>query len=188
MPSKSKSKSKPNQIAEKQNSGGRVAVFDILENVQKVCTTWYNILHRVAVFDILENVQKVCTTWHKICKDPAMWRVICLDKFFGYISPHEMVRLWEICKHAVDRSQCQLVSITIVDIIAADRLLEYVADRSSQLRCLEIRYGYGNTYGSWTEVLKNFPLLEELGLYLTKIPKEAKCWPLLPVANNTEIE
>ncbi|CAK9142846.1 unnamed protein product [Ilex paraguariensis] len=35
-----------------------------------------SIRHRVGAIDILENVQKVCTTWRRICKDPAMWGVI----------------------------------------------------------------------------------------------------------------
>ncbi|KAI3680374.1 hypothetical protein L2E82_50359 [Cichorium intybus] len=91
--------------------------------------------------------------------------------------------LKEICKQAVDRSQGQLVDITIGEFVD-DELLEYVADRSSQLRRLEIVYGYSDTYGCWSEALKKFPLLEELSLYLTEISKEGietagRCCPLI---------
>ncbi|KAL6500628.1 hypothetical protein OROHE_025425 [Orobanche hederae] len=35
-----------------------------------------NILHRLGAVEILENVQKVCTTWRSECREPSMWRVI----------------------------------------------------------------------------------------------------------------
>ncbi|KAK9070753.1 hypothetical protein SSX86_011155 [Deinandra increscens subsp. villosa] len=71
-----------------------------------------NILYRIGVFDILLSAQKVCTAWRKICKDPAMWRVVCLD-VASY--PHNNILFDEMCKHVVDRSQGQLVDITIVE-------------------------------------------------------------------------
>ncbi|KAI3780389.1 hypothetical protein L2E82_10370 [Cichorium intybus] len=171
MPPKSKSKrQKPKQQlrAKQQKRNWLDLPYDVTANI----------LHRVGVLDILENVQKVCTTWHKICKDPTMWRILNLDK-----RPHEMRVIWEIYKEVVDKSHGQLVDITIVDALADDCFLEYVADRSS-LRRLEIRCGYSNTYRSWTEVLKKFQLLEELSLYVTEFPKEAietadHCCPLL---------
>ncbi|GKD44929.1 F-box protein SKIP19-like protein, partial [Tanacetum coccineum] len=83
-----------------------------------------NILYRTGVIDILENGRKVCTTWRKICKDPAMWRVINMN---NPSYSNEMPHLKEMCKHAVDRSQGQLVDITIVDF-GDDELLRYVAD------------------------------------------------------------
>ncbi|KAI3780388.1 hypothetical protein L2E82_10369 [Cichorium intybus] len=131
--------------------------------------------------------RKFALLWHKICKDPAMWRVIKLDIFFGPMGPYEIHRISEMYKHAVDRSQGQQVDITIVDI-PDDCLLEYVADRSSQLRHLEIRRGFSDTYRSWAEVLKKFPLLEELSLYKTEFSKEGietagRCCPLLTTLN-----
>ncbi|CAH1428287.1 unnamed protein product [Lactuca virosa] len=47
--------------------------------------------------------------------------------------------LREMRKHAVERSQCQLVDLTLVDF-ANHELLLYIADRSSQLRRLDIIY------------------------------------------------
>lgn len=87
-----------------------------------------NILYRVGVYDILENAQKVCTTWHKICKDPAMWRVINMENNFKDVNINERSLMQEMCKHAVDRSQGQLIDITVCDFVNKE-LLEYIADR-----------------------------------------------------------
>ncbi|KAJ9560883.1 hypothetical protein OSB04_006043 [Centaurea solstitialis] len=126
-----------------------------------------NILLRVGIFDILENVEKVCTAWRKICKDPSMWRVICVDSFYQ----NSIYKDDAMCRLAVDRSQGQLIDITIGDF-GTDELLQYVADRSSELRCLKIIHCYDSTYRSWTEELKKFPLLEELSLFSKYISKE----------------
>ncbi|KAG2330787.1 hypothetical protein Bca52824_001967 [Brassica carinata] len=37
-----------------------------------------SILSRLDMIDILENAQKVCTSWRSVCKDPAMWRKIIM--------------------------------------------------------------------------------------------------------------
>ncbi|KAI3751362.1 hypothetical protein L2E82_22446 [Cichorium intybus] len=137
-----------------------------------------NILYRVGVIDILENAQKVCTTWRKICKDPAMWRVIHMND--QTLVPY--LQKMEMCKHAVDRSQGQLVDISIVGF-ADDELLWYVANRSSQLKQLKLSSHFG-IHGNWTQALKKFPYLEELNLDRTKISKEAietagRCCPML---------
>ncbi|XP_023735444.1 putative F-box/LRR-repeat protein 23 [Lactuca sativa] len=129
-----------------------------------------NILHKVDAFDILENAQKVCTSWRKICKDPMMWRVI--DFSVNHARVDQLPPLREMCEHAVDRSQGQFVDITIVGF-TDNELLQYVADRSSQLRRLEISYCFEVTYISWSDALKKLPVLEELSIYVTHISKEA---------------
>ncbi|XP_022007114.2 putative F-box/LRR-repeat protein 23 [Helianthus annuus] len=119
-----------------------------------------DILKRIGMVDILENAQKVCTAWRKICKDPAMWRVIDMNDI-----PVLGAKLscFEMCKHAVDRSQGQLVDITIVSASDANLHL-YVADRTSELRRLEMAHIF--FFGKLTTVaLMKFPLLEELNLY-----------------------
>ncbi|XP_076935106.1 putative F-box protein At4g05475 isoform X2 [Bidens hawaiensis] len=90
-----------------------------------------NILQRIDVFEILENAQKVCTAWRDICKDPAMWRVIYIDRF-----PYQSERVGrEIIKCVVDRSRGQLLDLTIVGICDHE-LLQYVVDRSEALKKL----------------------------------------------------
>nr|XP_043614351.1 putative F-box/LRR-repeat protein 23 [Erigeron canadensis] len=112
-----------------------------------------NILQRVGVSDILEDAQKVCTAWRKICKDPCMWKVIKIvsfdDKMMG--------------KKAVDRSQGQLVDISICS--CNDQLLSYVANRSRQLRRLEVVLHFDDELRRISEHLMKFSLLEEFNLY-----------------------
>nr|XP_043627257.1 putative F-box/LRR-repeat protein 23 [Erigeron canadensis] len=123
-----------------------------------------NILSRVGVFDILENVQKVCTTWYQICKDPTFWRVVSIDNSSNLIG---LSVCSNVVKHVVTRSQGQLVDISMKEV--CDKyLLQFIADRSPQLRRLEIIYGVGEMYVVWRESLKKLALLEELSLFETE--------------------
>ncbi|MFS7945902.1 putative F-box domain, leucine-rich repeat domain superfamily, F-box-like domain superfamily [Helianthus anomalus] len=127
-----------------------------------------NILHRIGVFDIFQNAQKVCTRWREICKDPAIWRVIYVDASFDTKANRAFE---EMCKRAVDRSQGQLVDITIVRF-RNEEILEYIANRSSQLKRLTIACCDDFSHRIWTKCLVKFPLLEELSLYATNISAE----------------
>ncbi|CAK9142853.1 unnamed protein product [Ilex paraguariensis] len=139
------------------------------------------ILHRVGAIDILANVQMVCTTWRRICKDSAMWRVIDM---------HNLGDLWDMehdlekmCKHAVDRSEGQLIDINI-EYFGTDELLQYIANRSSQLSRLRLVCCHNVSSEGLSEAVKRLPLLEELHLYYTSIAKESieavgRCCPLL---------
>ncbi|GJU21767.1 RNI-like superfamily protein [Tanacetum coccineum] len=109
-----------------------------------------NILSRVVAIEKLWNVRKVCRDWRKICKDPSMWRVIYMDSR-------------KMCKNAVDRSQGQLVDITMVGF-CDDELLDYVADRSPKLIRLEIAYPEFSV-GNLSKALKKLPKLEELSIH-----------------------
>ncbi|XP_071729244.1 putative F-box/LRR-repeat protein 23 [Rutidosis leptorrhynchoides] len=125
-----------------------------------------NILCRVSVPDVLENAQKVCTDWFKICKQPSMWKVLNLDN--SMLNNADSARCLKMSKHAVDRSQGQLVDITFPKFKTKenDEFLLYVADRASQLKRLTMScssWGYG--LKRLPEALKKFPLLEELTLY-----------------------
>ncbi|XP_076887975.1 F-box protein SKIP19-like [Bidens hawaiensis] len=92
-----------------------------------------NILQRVGVIDRLQNAQLVCTAWREICEDPAMWRVVCMDRFK---ERDGMMRYSDICKLAANRSQGQLVDLTTVGF-SDHNLLWHVAHRSRNLRRLE---------------------------------------------------
>ncbi|KAK1409572.1 hypothetical protein QVD17_36099 [Tagetes erecta] len=127
-----------------------------------------NILNRVGMINILESAELVCTTWHKICKDPVLWRVIDTNDLRSYLTSSSAN---VVCKHAVDRSQGQLVDITLVYDYGAQLLL-YVIDRSSHLRRLEMAM-----YGSFirrliAKALMKFPMLEELNLYDITVSEE----------------
>ncbi|GJZ79773.1 putative F-box/LRR-repeat protein 23 [Tanacetum coccineum] len=104
-----------------------------------------NILSRVGVIEILWNVQIVPYTW------PS-----CLPS-----SGSSSKATVEVCKQAVDRSEGQLVDISMINF-CDDELLQYVADRSSELRRIEIAYTY---YGGLATALKKLKKLEELSLF-----------------------
>lgn len=125
-----------------------------------------NILHRLGAIEMLETAQKVCTTWRNVCKDPAMWREIDMYNLGDLGSmPYNLETM---CRHAVDRSQGQLVAINI-EYFGTDELLEYIAERSGQLRRLKIACCYGMCYEGLIEAVKRFPLLEELHLIFTEL-------------------
>ncbi|XP_009804461.1 putative F-box/LRR-repeat protein 9 [Nicotiana tabacum] len=127
-----------------------------------------NILQRLGTVEILENAERVCSTWWKVCHDPAMWRVIDLK----YDDPSfKTTRVLEqICRIAVERSQGQLLKINI-DNFGSKDLLDYIAQRSSQLRHLRLVKCY-NLAGGLAAVAKNFPLLEELHFHSTVITQD----------------
>ncbi|KAG8365645.1 hypothetical protein BUALT_Bualt18G0127600 [Buddleja alternifolia] len=113
------------------------------------------ILHKLGAIELLTTVPRVCTTWRSVCQDVAMWR--CIDmKNTGNRSFD--LDLEEMCRHAVDRSQGQLIDINI---------------ECSQLRRLQLVFAYGITGKGVAEAVTNFPLLEELHLYYTSIDTEA---------------
>ena len=93
-----------------------------------------NILDRLSVVEILENAQKVCTAWRKICKDPAMWRVIDMENLQGLANPRALEKM---CMNVIDRSQGQLVDLSI-EHFPTDDLIEFLAqgERYGLLFCV----------------------------------------------------
>ncbi|KAK6150101.1 hypothetical protein DH2020_017626 [Rehmannia glutinosa] len=121
-----------------------------------------NILHRLGAVDILQNAQKVCTTWRRVCQEPSLWRVIdmkCSDD-----GDEIFYDLDIMCRHAVDRSRGQLIDINI-EYFGTDELLQYISYRSSHLKRLRLAYCDGISGEGLTEAVKNFPQLEELHLF-----------------------
>nr|XP_009777491.1 PREDICTED: putative F-box/LRR-repeat protein 9 [Nicotiana sylvestris] len=125
-----------------------------------------NILQRLGAVQIVWSAQRVCSTWWKVCHDPAMWRVVDLKNDI------KMPRVLEkICRIAVDRSQGQLLKINI-EYFGSRDLLNYIAERSSQLRHLKLVGCYYILDGCLAAAAKNFPLLEELQIYFSGINKD----------------
>ncbi|MFS8010525.1 hypothetical protein Hanom_Chr14g01298111 [Helianthus anomalus] len=62
-----------------------------------------------------------------ICKDPTMWRVINMSDI-DILRSDAIFSPLTMCKHALDRSQGQLVDITLV-FVYDPGLLSYIADR-----------------------------------------------------------
>ncbi|XP_076915326.1 putative F-box/LRR-repeat protein 23 [Bidens hawaiensis] len=146
-----------------------------------------NFLQRVGLVDQLQNAELVCTVWRDICKDPAMWRVVYMDKYTGGYGQRQCR---DMCKLAVDRSQGQLLDLTIIGFCDNDLLLyvvdryelwylsikldtlqsallflqwccssssSYLKEKSSQLRRLEIIQDFGIVDKIWNEAFKKLP-------------------------------
>ncbi|KAF8116455.1 hypothetical protein N665_0017s0015 [Sinapis alba] len=117
-----------------------------------------SILSRLDTIDILENAQKVCTSWRRVCKDPAMWWKIDMRNLGALWLK---LNLEMMCRHAVDRSQGGLVEIDILHF-CTDSLLNYIADRSSSMRTLRLASCNLITNKGLTAAILKLPLLEEL--------------------------
>ncbi|KAK4729397.1 hypothetical protein R3W88_022385 [Solanum pinnatisectum] len=130
---------------------------------------WANILHRLGAVEILESAEKVCSKWRRVCKNPSMWRVIDMWNL-GDLSDMDY-DLEVMCRHAVDRSQGEVVDINL-QYFATAQLLEYIAERSGKLKRLSIACCYGMVCESLVEVVHKLPLLEELSLTHTTITIE----------------
>ncbi|KFK32208.1 hypothetical protein AALP_AA6G211300 [Arabis alpina] len=118
-----------------------------------------SILLRLGAIEIIENAQKVCRSWRRVCKDPSMWRKI--DMHNRGDSESTEINLESICRHAVDRSQGGLIGIDIW-YFGTDDLLQYIAERSSNLRSLKLAMCYPITLIGVVDAVLKLPLLEDL--------------------------
>ncbi|XP_059292359.1 F-box protein SKIP19-like [Lycium ferocissimum] len=128
------------------------------------------ILQKLGTIEILRNADKVCTTWRRLCQEPAMWRVIKMQNAGADFWDSED-DLEKICRQAVDRSQGQLIDISL-EYFGTDDLLNYIAERSPQLKRLRLVCSYNVSGDGLSAAVKKFPLLEELHLYYISITKE----------------
>ncbi|XP_047949575.1 putative F-box/LRR-repeat protein 23 [Salvia hispanica] len=126
-----------------------------------------NILQRLDAEEIIMSAMLVCSTWWRVCKNPSMWRVIDLDyrrcqhpdDFDDILSAVDFGIVW---RSAMDRSQGQLVELKLTYLESEDGILNYIAERSSQLRCLTLERYFGRDHVAWTDAIKKFTQLEEL--------------------------
>ena len=82
-----------------------------------------NILQRLRIEDMM-RAQLVCSTWWRICKNPSLWRVIDLD-----CQQWGSEEFDDICRFAVDRSQGQLVDLSVTSFAGVYRFLNYASKR-----------------------------------------------------------
>ncbi|KAJ4876454.1 F-box protein SKIP19 [Raphanus sativus] len=131
-----------------------------------------SVLSRLNTVDILENAQKVCTSWRRLCKDPALWRKIDMRNFVVLLKIDIMNRE-VMCRNAVDRSLGGLLEIDIWNF-GTDKLLNYIADRSSNLRILRLAMcDESVTDDGFTKALVKLPLLEELEVSYSELSAES---------------
>ncbi|KAL1560493.1 F-box protein SKIP19-like isoform X1 [Salvia divinorum] len=119
-----------------------------------------NILKRLGPEAILTSAQQVCSTWWKVCKDPALWRVI---NFSNTMLIDRYTKYHVMCRRAVDRSRGQLVDLTIENF-GDDELMEYIADRSRNLKRLKLGSFYEISGDAVVKAVAKLRQLEELHL------------------------
>ncbi|KAM3270532.1 putative F-box/LRR-repeat protein 23 [Capsicum chacoense] len=139
-----------------------------LELPPEITTT---ILQKLGPIEILKNADKVCTTWSRLCHEPAIWRVIKMQNAGADFGDRED-DLERMCRQAVDRSWGQVIEISL-EYFGSDNLLNYIAERSAQLKRLRLVCSYNVSSEGLSAAVKEFPLLEELHLYYISITKEA---------------
>ncbi|KAM0035806.1 putative F-box domain, leucine-rich repeat domain superfamily, F-box-like domain superfamily [Helianthus debilis subsp. tardiflorus] len=136
MPPKSKSKSKSNGRKSKA-----VPKPKQIWRVKQPTRNWLelpsdlmlNILQRLGVFDRLENAQKVCTAWRQICKDPAMWRLVYIDR---YSSGKDRLR----CKDmSIGKNLPQLTHLELIGNSITNVGLQAILDGCCHLESLDLR-------------------------------------------------
>lgn len=84
------------------------------------------ILQRLEAVEILNNAQKVCTTWRRICKDPSMWKVINMLESVVSWDPESDYDLENLTKQAVHRSCGELIDINL-ECFCTDDLLDHIS-------------------------------------------------------------
>ncbi|CAI9100731.1 OLC1v1037893C1 [Oldenlandia corymbosa var. corymbosa] len=126
-----------------------------------------NILRRLSVAEILENAQKVCTTWRSVSKDPAMWRKIDMSQ-----GKDRAARI--MCKQAVDRSQGQLIDLKIGFFCDDDLLAYISQRSSQlRCLLIASCVAHAISGNALANAAKRFPLLEELHLFHSRVPSES---------------
>ncbi|CAL4899504.1 unnamed protein product [Urochloa decumbens] len=113
--------------------------------------------------EVLSGVGLACAPWWHLAHDePALWHRIDLTTAAG----DDTVPGWKaMALAAIDRSagQCE-VFWSRVD----DEFLLYLADRASSMKSLRLTSSYDVSSKVFAELIKKFPLLEELELVLFK--------------------
>ncbi|CAN1844148.1 F-box protein SKIP19 [Linum perenne] len=123
-------------------------------------------MSQLAVVDRLKTAQNVCSSWRKVCRDPYLWRSIDLT----YLE--EAYDMKRYCTKAIDLSCGGLVSVSVEDY-DSDELLNYIADKSSQLKRLRLlRCEHTSDQGFSTAVQK-LVFLEELEMSYCSVTQDA---------------
>ncbi|CAL5203196.1 unnamed protein product [Lathyrus oleraceus] len=129
-----------------------------------------NILQRLDTLDILISARNVCPLWWHICKDPSMWRTIRIYNI--EFIPYDFCCLEKIVRCAVDLSCGHLEDIAL-ELFCTDDLLEYIAHRASNMRCLRISDCNNISNKGMIEFVKMFSLLEELYISFKYLSKDS---------------
>ncbi|KAG6407133.1 hypothetical protein SASPL_130117 [Salvia splendens] len=161
----------------------RLQPEEILMSAQFVCTSWWRTskdpsMWRVIHLDIRRRhfwnicrcgFDRLCRCYNCCCPVHARDNISrCRVNLYDTICSCAVIQFENMSRCAVDRSQGQLLHLTLAGS-HLDALLNYVAHRSSQLRCLKL-VEYLSTYGGGSTPLTlhitKLQQLEELHLFM----------------------
>lgn len=122
----------------------------------------YSIFANLGVVDLLMGAGLVCHSWLEAAKEPDLWRIV-------HMRHHEIAGmnkndLWAMLNVAIDRSDGRM-EVFVGEWFLTDKLLKYIADRSPNLRHLDLVKCYRITKEGLAEVIPRFPLLEKIVLW-----------------------
>ncbi|KAK1381994.1 F-box protein SKIP19 [Heracleum sosnowskyi] len=140
-------------------------------------------LERVDTLYKIVTARKVCKSWRQICSRPEMWRVVDL-RFSGpgYKKENDVV-VNKMARNAVDWSSGEMIDFRL-GYYGDDRLMNYISERSGQLRCLHLESCSNITNEGLISMVEKLPLLEDLHLYgipisVQTIEVAGRCCPQL---------
>ncbi|XP_038972617.1 putative F-box/LRR-repeat protein 23 [Phoenix dactylifera] len=116
------------------------------------------IFQKIGAIEILMAAQWVCRPWRQLSHEPQLWR--CIDMLYHSELFNE-IDMESMAREAVDRSNGQVEEF-YGDYVGSDALLQYIADRTSHLKCLRLISCYAISDEGLIEMAKRFPQLEEL--------------------------
>ncbi|CAH1448688.1 unnamed protein product [Lactuca virosa] len=113
-----------------------------------------DILQRLRTAEKLRSAGQVCRTWRRICKDPAMWKVIDINKWQDGCDTNQNLEM--LIKQAVDLSCGELIDISI-EGFCTDDLLHHIVLRSRKLKRLSLRCCFDMTSSGLSRGVKRVP-------------------------------
>ncbi|KAJ0975705.1 hypothetical protein J5N97_017670 [Dioscorea zingiberensis] len=116
------------------------------------------IFMKLGAFEVLFPAQWVCRDWKMATHERTLWRSIEMQ-----VHNHvfKLVKMEKIAKRAIDRSAGQLEAF-FGEYCGNDKLLRYIADRTTSLKKLRLISCYNVSEEGLIEMVNRFPLLEEL--------------------------
>ncbi|XP_074267305.1 F-box protein SKIP19-like [Silene latifolia] len=114
-------------------NSNEVKSMDNPESPSGIYRNWSNlpfditlmIFMKLGSFELLKSVQFVCKMWYILCKEPSLWRTICIHNLrqSNWEMKHEKMLI-----NAIDRSDGDLIDLDIQGF-GTDKLCSYFASR-----------------------------------------------------------
>ncbi|KAF5182149.1 F-box protein skip19 [Thalictrum thalictroides] len=121
------------------------------------------IFTKLGAIGILYSAQSVCSSWRNLSKESDLFQFIDFRNPWHFLDGN-VIDAKKLSKEAVDRSNGNLIEISLEDI-GTDELLDYIVDKSSNsIKCLRLLFCDQVSITGLIEFVRKVPLLEELEL------------------------